>query len=190
MPMLKHDFAASCYVAVVLTILANTGIAAVRQPGISIELILQQVSFGSRFPLETELVRKYGDGEVHKPHKEETWHTYYVAKQRLWVRCKVEANRTKLQPLTEILVTSVPLGPKASAIVPLGRLVLKNVRVGDESKQTLRQWGSPLRTERAKLGSIETTAYLYRASNETAGPLITLYVRSKTVVGFSLSDLE
>jgi hypothetical protein len=158
---------------------------------LSINQMLRDGSFDSRFPLESELVNKYGQGYVETPYEDVRWHTYFIPGDRLWLRCKIEANRTTMQPLTEVLVSRVPLATrKVIPKVRIGHLQLRGRRIGDSTDTVLQQWGQPFRSEKVFLSGIETLSYKYFPRELHQGTCLSFYVRDNVIVAFSLSSPE
>ena len=181
----------SCFLLSVIIVHASNSTVGLGSKGFSIERILREANFGARFPIEEQLVNKYGKGFVQKPYKEETWHTYFVPDQRLWIRCKIEANKTNLQPLTEILASVVPLSSKkVPPTVSIGHIQLKGVHLQENADVVLQKWGTPSRSESAVLNGIETMSYHYLRASLDFGTSISFYVRGKTIVAFSVSSSE
>jgi hypothetical protein len=157
----------------------------------SLDQILRDGSFGLQLPIESQVVRAYGEGCVKQPYREERFRTYFDASARLWLRCKVAANETPVQTVNEVLVSSVPLCDKK--IPPRtafrGR-ILGNIRIGDGFQRAVTVLGKPSRSARASLNGVDIDRYDYIGSSSEPGTIITFYARNDVIVGFSVSSPE
>jgi hypothetical protein len=157
----------------------------------SIDRIVKERGFGPQLPLESDLVRKYGEGCVKQLYREERLRTYFDASTGLWWRCRIQANETAMQPCSEILASSLPLcGEKISPKARIGVRSLNGVRIGNSFQRIVMVFGRPSRSNKVSLNGVNTERHDYIGSSPERGTVVTFYVRNKVVVGFSISTPE
>jgi len=165
--------------------------ATARPQSFSLDQILRDGAFGSQLPIESQLVRIYGEGCVKQPYREERLRTYFDALARLWLRCKVAANETPIQPINEVLVSSVPLcDKKVPPNTAFKGPIFGNLRIGDSFHRAIATLGNPSRSAKASLNGVQIDRYDYIGSSSEPGTIITFYARSDVIVGFSISNPE
>jgi hypothetical protein len=189
---MSSPYKSHLFVTVALYISVGSAFAITRSsPPFSIDRIVRDAQFGFQLPLESQLLERYGEGCVKQLYREERIHTYFDASTGLWWRCKIQANKTAMQPLDEILASKFPLCDKK---VPPNTAIkarsLSNIRIGDSFQHLETRLGRPSRSGKASLNGFESDKYDYLRFSSEPGTIITFYVRDKVVVGFSVSSPE
>lgn len=158
----------------------------------SVESIFSQLAFKSHFPREKAVVECYGDGVVLNDDGSR-FRSYYSGNIRVWLRFRFDIEDQINRPLTEVLVSSLPLArQRRSPKRNVHKVTIQGVELGTSIETAKRTLGPPLREYRKDLGPmIKNLVVLeYFPQRLDLGSCIRIYIKDDTVVAFSFSSEE
>jgi len=157
----------------------------------SVERILLDLAFKPHFPTEQEMIKVYGEGSVVNQGGNR-YRIYYLQKNHLWLRLRVNAEDQIENPVTAILVSNVPLGnEKYTSRREVEHVSLRGVRLGDKASDVKRNLGEPLRRYAADVGTSRGMTVLeFFPDDLDLGSCIRVFLQNNVVSALSFSSEE
>jgi hypothetical protein len=155
----------------------------------SINTIFRTESFDPVLPTERVVVKSYGRGVVERLH-DQAYHIYRVQKSALWIGCRVDDDDRVNRPITEIILSRLPLSRSRSIpAIELSVRDLHDVRIGDRAHDVLEKCGRPRRTyNRFLTDGLSFVTYEYFPKDKSA--CLRFYIDNDQVVAMGVSSEE